>query len=214
MITPAISVLSAVEGIRIITPLFKPYVIPVTTIILSGLFLIQRRGTASVGRLFGPVILVWFIVLAALGSIQVVHTPQVLAAILPWYGVNFFLINKFHGFIVLGAVFLVATPDWWGRLPLFLLLGAITGVIFVAFSVLVGSLAFWVGNADNSPMQGVSGVRGAGPIWHNVMERALAGQPASQFARPEGIEEFQISAGETTPDGLFSLTTARCLGRC
>jgi KUP system potassium uptake protein len=109
MITPAISVLSAVEGIRIITPLFKPYVVATTVIILGGLFMIQRRGTARVGSLFGPVILVWFIVLAALGSIQVVHTPQVLAAILPWYGVNFFLINKFHGFIVLGAVFLVAT---------------------------------------------------------------------------------------------------------
>ena len=109
MITPAISVLSAVEGIRIITPLFKPYVIPMTIMILGGLFMIQRRGTAKVGGLFGPVILVWFSVLAALGSIQIAHTPQVLAAILPWYGIKFLLVNKFHGFIVLGAVFLVAT---------------------------------------------------------------------------------------------------------
>ena len=109
MITPAISVLSAVEGIRIITPLFKPYVIPVTTIILSGLFLIQRRGTASVGRLFGPVILVWFSALAGLGFIQIVHAPQVLSAILPWHGIKFLLFNKFQGFVVLGAVFLVVT---------------------------------------------------------------------------------------------------------
>jgi len=109
MITPAISVLSAVEGIRIITPLFKPYVIPATIIILGGLFLIQRRGTARVGGLFGPVILVWFSVLAGLGFIQILHTPQVLSAILPWYGIKFILFNKFKGFVVLGAVFLVVT---------------------------------------------------------------------------------------------------------
>ncbi|MGD8889111.1 MAG: potassium transporter Kup [Desulfobacterales bacterium] len=109
MITPAISVLSAVEGIRIITPLFKPYVVPITIIILGGLFMIQRRGTARVGRLFGPVILVWFSVLAILGFIQITRSPQVLAAIFPWYGMKFLLINKFHGFVVLGAVFLVVT---------------------------------------------------------------------------------------------------------
>jgi KUP system potassium uptake protein len=109
MITPAISVLSAVEGIRIITPIFKPYVVPVTIIILSALFLIQRRGTASVGRLFGPLILVWFSVLAVLGFIQIVRSPEVLAALLPWYGIKFLLINRFHGFVVLGAVFLVVT---------------------------------------------------------------------------------------------------------
>jgi KUP system potassium uptake protein len=109
MITPAISVLSAVEGIRIITPIFKAYVVPVTIIILSALFMIQRRGTASVGRLFGPLILVWFSVLAVLGFIQIVRSPEVLAALLPWYGIKFLLINRFHGFVVLGAVFLVVT---------------------------------------------------------------------------------------------------------
>ena len=109
MITPAISVLSAVEGIRIIAPLFEPYVILVTVIILGGLFLIQKRGTARVGKLFGPVILVWFSVLAILGFVQIVRSPQVLAAIFPWYGLKFILINKFHGFVVLGAVFLVVT---------------------------------------------------------------------------------------------------------
>lgn len=109
MITPAISVLSAVEGIRIITPLFTPYVVPVTAGILIALFLIQRHGTARVGRLFGPVILVWFSTLAVLGGIQVANCPQVLAALLPWYGIKFLLLNKLHGFIVLGAVFLVVT---------------------------------------------------------------------------------------------------------
>lgn len=109
MITPAISVLSAVEGIRIITPLFTPYVVPLTACILIGLFLIQRHGTARVGRVFGPIIFVWFCVLALLGAAQVARCPQVLAALLPWYGVKFLLVNKMHGFIVLGAVFLVVT---------------------------------------------------------------------------------------------------------
>ena len=109
MITPAISVLSAVEGLRIITPLFKPYVVPTTIIILGGLFLIQKRGTARIGNLFGPVILVWFSVLALLGFIQIVQNLRIIAAIHPWYGINFLLVNKYHGFVVLGAVFLVVT---------------------------------------------------------------------------------------------------------
>jgi KUP system potassium uptake protein len=109
MITPAISVLSAIEGVRIITPLLKPYIVPLTIIILGGLFLLQRRGSARVGSLFGPVILVWFCVLAVFGSIQILQTPQVLVAVSPWYAVKFFLLNKGHGFVVLGAVFLVVT---------------------------------------------------------------------------------------------------------
>jgi len=109
MITPAISVLSAVEGIRILTPVFAPYVIPITVVILSGLFMIQRRGTARVGGLFGPVILVWLCFLAITGAAQVIRTPQVLAAVFPWYAARFLLFNKWQGFIVLGAVFLVVT---------------------------------------------------------------------------------------------------------
>ena len=109
MITPAISVLSAVEGIRIITPVFTPYVIPITVAILIGLFMIQRHGTAHVGVLFGPVILVWLCFLALTGAMQVIHTPQVLAAVFPWHAARFLLLNKLHGFVVLGAVFLVVT---------------------------------------------------------------------------------------------------------
>ena len=109
MITPAISVLSAVEGIGIITPVFDPYVIPITIAILLGLFLIQRHGTARVGGLFGPVILVWLCFLAVTGAVQVVHNPQVLLAVFPWHAVQFLIFNKLHGFVVLGAVFLVVT---------------------------------------------------------------------------------------------------------
>ncbi len=83
MITPAISVMSAIEGLAVITPLFKGYVIPITIVILVGLFLIQRHGTAKLGRVFGPVILVWLCFLAVTGAIQVAHTPQVLSAVFP-----------------------------------------------------------------------------------------------------------------------------------
>jgi KUP system potassium uptake protein len=109
MITPAISVLSAVEGIGIVTPVFDRYVIPITIAILLGLFLIQRQGTARLGGLFGPVILVWLCFLAITGIAQIVRMPHVLAALSPWYAIRFFIFNKMHGFVVLGAVFLVVT---------------------------------------------------------------------------------------------------------
>lgn len=109
MIPPAISVLSAVEGLRIITPVFKPYVIPMTIVILGGLFFLQRRGTVKVGNLFGPVILVWFLILAALGITKITLNPKILVAVFPWHGIRFLIHNKLDGFIVLGAVFLVAT---------------------------------------------------------------------------------------------------------
>ena len=109
MITPAISVLSAVEGIGIITPVFDPYVIILTIAILLGLFLIQRHGTARVGGLFGPVILVWLCFLAFTGAAQIIREPQVLAAVFPWHAIRFLILNKLNGLVVLGAVFLVVT---------------------------------------------------------------------------------------------------------
>lgn len=109
MITPAISVLSAVEGLKIITPFFEPYIIHVTVAILICLFLIQKRGTAGVGSLFGPVMVVWFSVLAVLGIGQIIRHPGILLAINPLYGLEFLLTNHLHGFLVLGAVFLVVT---------------------------------------------------------------------------------------------------------
>jgi len=109
MITPAISVLSAVEGIGIITPVFESYVIPLTICILLGLFLIQRHGTARVGGLFGPVILLWLCFLGLTGGVQIARNPQVLSAVFPWHAIRFLVLNKLHGFVVLGAVFLVVT---------------------------------------------------------------------------------------------------------
>jgi len=109
MITPAISVLSAVEGLRNITPQLEPFVLPTTAAILIGLFLLQRKGTAGIGALFGPVMTVWFAVLALLGLRSLVAAPGVLAAINPWHGFAFLAHNRLAGFLVLGAVFLVVT---------------------------------------------------------------------------------------------------------
>ena len=109
MITPAISVLSAVEGLEVATPFFQPYVIPITIAILVLLFLFQRRGTAGVGMIFGPITLSWFTVLALLGIKGILLHPPVLWSMNPMYAIRFFMNNGMQGFLVLGAVFLVAT---------------------------------------------------------------------------------------------------------
>ena len=109
MITPAISVLSAVEGLEVATPLFQPYVVPLTVVILVGLFLIQRYGTHRVGGLFGPIVIVWFMTIAALGIGWIVEEPMVLTAFDPRHATSFFWSNGLTGYAVLGAVFLVVT---------------------------------------------------------------------------------------------------------
>jgi KUP system potassium uptake protein len=109
MITPAISVLSAVEGLEIATPFLAPYVVPITIVILVALFLLQSRGTEQVGKIFGPLMLLWFGMSGLLGLIWIIRQPSVLAAVNPWYGVQFFAHNGWQGFLVLGSVFLVVT---------------------------------------------------------------------------------------------------------
>ncbi|MDQ8160250.1 MAG: potassium transporter Kup [Gemmatimonadota bacterium] len=109
IITPAISVLGAVEGVEILTPAFSPYVVGITLVILVGLFAAQRFGTATVGRAFGPLTLLWFLVIGGLGISSIVQTPQVLAALNPLYGLAFLMHHGTHGFIALGAVFLAVT---------------------------------------------------------------------------------------------------------
>ena len=108
-LTPAISVLSAVEGLEVATPALASWVIPVTLMILVGLFLLQSRGTARIGALFGPVMLVWFATIGVLGLSEIVRQPGVLAALSPYHAVLFFGENLGRGFVVLGAVFLVVT---------------------------------------------------------------------------------------------------------
>lgn len=110
IITPAISVLSAVEGLKIVTGAFQPYIVPITVGILVGLFSIQRRGTAQVGRIFGPVLLVWFAALSLLGINQILHHPGILAAFNPLCAVEFLVKGGFHGaMLVFGSVLLAVT---------------------------------------------------------------------------------------------------------
>jgi len=109
MITPAISVLSAVEGLEVATPVLTPYVVPITVVILIGLFSIQRFGTHRVGVFFGPVVIVWFAVISGLGLMWIARSPQVFGAFDPRHAVAFFSNNGFMGFAVLGSVFLAVT---------------------------------------------------------------------------------------------------------
>jgi KUP system potassium uptake protein len=108
-LTPAISVLSAVEGLRVAAPALGGWVLPITLVILVGLFLFQRHGTARIGAVFGPVMLLWFLTLAVLGLSQIVREPAVLAAVSLHHAIRFFAEDVGRGFLVLGAVFLVAT---------------------------------------------------------------------------------------------------------
>src|SRR5581483_10684358 len=108
-ITPAISVLSAMEGLNVATPLFEPYVVPLTVVILLVLFAIQWHGTATIGKLFGPVMLLWFAVMALMGTAQIAQHPTVLAAVSPLHAISFAYESGWVAFAVAGAVFLVVT---------------------------------------------------------------------------------------------------------
>jgi KUP system potassium uptake protein len=109
IITPAVSILGAVEGLNVATPKFQPYIIPITIVIIVGLFAMQRRGTGSVGYIFGPVTLIWFFAIAALGIRGILQDTTVFAALNPYYAVDFLLHAGKAGFVVLGAVVLAIT---------------------------------------------------------------------------------------------------------
>jgi KUP system potassium uptake protein len=126
VITPAISVLSAVEGLKVATPVFEPYVLPITCALLVGLFLVQSRGTAKVGVLFGPIMGAWFVIIGVLGAIEIFKQPEILSALNPLYGIKLLTSDPYHGFILLGAVVLAVTGGealyadmgHFGRLPI------------------------------------------------------------------------------------------------
>ncbi|SNS20253.1 KUP system potassium uptake protein [Humidesulfovibrio mexicanus] len=109
IITPAISVLSAMEGLGVATDAAQPFIVPGTCLVLVSLFMVQKHGTARIGRIFGPVMILWFAALAALGLAEVVREPAVLAALNPWYAARFFMENHLHGMVVLGSVILCIT---------------------------------------------------------------------------------------------------------
>ncbi len=109
LITPAISVLSAVEGFEVATPTFKDWVIPVSIAILIALFAVQRRGTAGIAKVFSPIMIVWFVVLALMGLRQIIDNPDVLNAVSPTYAVDLFQLHPWQAFTALGSIFLVVT---------------------------------------------------------------------------------------------------------
>jgi len=109
VITPAISVLSAVEGLEVVAPGLKPYVLPISLAVLVGLFIVQRHGTAVVGKLFGPVIVLWFVVLAVMGVVQIMQQPAILAALNPWNAMQFLHAQGWHMFVAIGAIVLAFT---------------------------------------------------------------------------------------------------------
>jgi KUP system potassium uptake protein len=109
VITPAISVLSAVEGLAVATTALKPGVVPLTCLILLGVFWVQKKGTAGIGRIFGPIMIVWFLALALLGIFPIIEHPSVLQALSPTYAVQFFATHQWRSFLVLSAVVLVIT---------------------------------------------------------------------------------------------------------
>ena len=109
VITPAISVLGAVEGLEVVSPTFKRFVVPLTLIILLALFMVQKRGTASMGKFFGPIMVVWFIVIAGLGVVHIASNPHILVALSPHYALGFMWNNPGTTFIILGAVVLCVT---------------------------------------------------------------------------------------------------------
>jgi KUP system potassium uptake protein len=109
VITPAISVLSAIEGLEVATPAFKPYIVPLTIIVLVGLYVVQKKGTGGIGKWFGPIMLIWFAVLATMGTINILHAPAILAALNPVYAFEFMIRNRWIAFVALGAIVLAFT---------------------------------------------------------------------------------------------------------
>src|SRR5690606_33635792 len=109
MITPAISVLSAVEGLTVVEPTLEPLVVPIAIVILIALFLVQSRGTAKVGAIFGPIVLLYFATLATLGVANILQHPEILGALSPYYAILFFGHDPTLAFLAMGSVFLAVT---------------------------------------------------------------------------------------------------------
>src|SRR5579862_4781865 len=109
VITPSISVLSAVEGLKVATPAFEPFVVPLTLLLLVVLFLVQRRGTSRVGAYFGPIMILWFTAIALLGAAEIARRPSILLAVDPHYAIDLLMHHPWHGFVLLGSVVLAVT---------------------------------------------------------------------------------------------------------
>jgi KUP system potassium uptake protein len=195
LITPAISVLSAVEGLTVLDPHFERAVLPVTLGVIVALFAIQRRGTARVGRLFGPIMLLWFATLAILGAIEIASAPRVLEAVNPWYALRMLGAHPGLALIILGAVFLAVTGaealyadmGHFGRRP-----------VQLAWLVLV-----WPALIINYFGQGALLMQATGPVAHPFY--ALAPQPLLPVLVLLSTAATVI-ASQATISGAFSVT--------
>ena len=204
VITPAMSVLSAVEGLEVAAPSLHPWVVPISIGILAGLFLIQRKGTASVGALFGPIMLFWFGTLGVLGLIQVIDHPAVLAAFDPRHAAAFFVENRLHGFLALGAVVLAITGGealyadmgHFGRKPI--AVAWISYVFPLLYLNYLGQGALILGDPETAH----------NPFYRLVPESLLYPMIALATAAT-------VIASQAVISGAFSLTTqAMQLGYC
>jgi KUP system potassium uptake protein len=185
MITPAISVLSAVEGLQVATTVFEPFVVPITVVILIGLFFFQHRGTAGIGRVFGPIMIVWFLTITILGLPSIFSKPVVLASLSPTHAVSFFSEHGLRAFLTLGAVFLSVTGaealyadmGHFGRAPIR------TGWFAIVLPALVinylgqGALLLSNPDAQQNPFYGLAPDWGVYPL---VIVATIAAVIASQ----------------------------------
>ena len=162
MITPAMSVLSAVEGLNVVQPGMGPLVVPITVGILVGLFLIQSRGTAKVGLLFGPIMLLYFLTISVLGAMHIADQPHIIAALNPWYAVRFFMTDGWAAFLALGSVVLAVTGaealyadmGHFGRNPI-----RVSWLFFVVPALMLNYLGQGAMILSHDPAQALEAVR-------------------------------------------------------
>ena len=204
VITPAVSILSAVEGLNVVSPAFDRYVLPITLGIIIGLFAMQKHGTSLIGKFFGPICVVWFLCLAGFGITQIIQHPSILQAVSPHYAVHFFLANQGKAFLVMGSVFLAVTGGealyadmgHFGRKPIIL---AWYGLVLPSLLInYFGQGAYLLGNPDGA----------ANPFFMMLPQWATLPMVILATAAT-------IIASQAVISGAFSLTSAAIqLGYC
>ena len=204
VITPAVSILSAVEGLNVVSPAFEQYVLPITIGIIIGLFAMQKHGTSLIGKFFGPICVAWFLSLAIFGLMQIVQHPEVFKALSPHYAVQFFIANQGKAFLVMGSVFLAVTGGealyadmgHFGRKPIIL---AWYGLVLPSLLInYFGQGAYLLGNPDGA----------TNPFFMMLPQWALMPMVLMATAAT-------IIASQAVISGAFSLTSAAIqLGYC
>ncbi len=204
VITPAVSILSAVEGLNVVSPAFEQYVLPITIGIIIGLFAMQKHGTSLIGKFFGPICVAWFLSLAIFGLMQIVQHPEIFKALSPHYAIQFFIANQGKAFLVMGSVFLAVTGGealyadmgHFGRKPIIL---AWYGLVLPSLLInYFGQGAYLLGNPDGA----------TNPFFMMLPQWALMPMVLMATAAT-------IIASQAVISGAFSLTSAAIqLGYC